>query len=156
MNNKVIKEKNAFLTLLIVIMTLGSFAQSKNEYAFNPLTPGYGVSEYFELMPNKVRVAPVNKEKVVSRQSFSALIVCGRMLVLQFIELRPGNRFSFTVYSLNGRRILSKEDVSVSSGNSIMSLTLPKHFPDGIYLLTVSQGGVNKFTYRFIKTKLYY
>jgi hypothetical protein len=111
-----------------------------NEYAHNPLTPGYGISNYFELMPNKVK----NDNGIRSRTSWSAQAIrirstrlAGNRLEIAFDSYAKtiSGKLYITLLSPNG--CIVEHLTYLPDLSSLTVLMLRKEIPRGIYIVKV-------------------
>lgn len=134
-----------YLTLIFTVASIalpqGVFPpSSRKPYSPNPLTPGYGISDYFGLMPDKVVNAQIIKAGMVNRHCpvVSASILRGRKLVIRADGVQTAHTFSVEIHTPAGRRVWGKDGLFLKGGNQSLILGIPHPLPKGIYLISVS------------------
>ncbi|MBN1576120.1 MAG: hypothetical protein JW913_06190 [Chitinispirillaceae bacterium] len=124
------------------------------KYSNNPLTPGYGISDYFELMPDKVGNAKPKQTIQAGRgvNELSATILRGRVLKIRIGDSQLG-RFAVAIHTLAGSRVWEKEGFSPGTGNRTLTFLMDRSLAGGIYFISVSGPGVNYGTVRAVVTR---
>jgi hypothetical protein len=101
------------------------------------ITPGYGTSNYFELMPGKVAISNVMRPKLsfISTTTMTARIT-GNVL---HVELHGGGKefpLEVSLFDLSGKRILIFNTSSNKYPRNTYAFPF-KSLPKGVYLINV-------------------
>jgi hypothetical protein len=150
-----IKKISFFVCLLLTTIPLSPSAQGRNEYARNPLTPGYGISDYFELMPDKVEIIGTRKADAAIRHTpvVSASILRGRTLIIQADGVHSASNFTVAIHTPAGRRVWVKDGLSLRSGNQLLTFTIPHPLPNGVYFISIAGSGVERRTMKVVTVR---
>ncbi len=150
-----IKKISFFVCLLLTTIALSPSAQSKNEYARNPLTPGYGISDYFELMSEKGGIIQAKKADVAIHRApiISASILRGRTLIIQAESFQSSHKFTVAIHTPAGRRVWVKDGLSFRSGNQSLTLAIPHILPNGVYFISIAAPGVERRTMKVVAVR---
>jgi hypothetical protein len=123
-----------------------------SNYSRNPLTPGYGISDYFELMPDKVGIIRTRKSDVVIHHTpaISASILRGKTIIIQADGVKSASKFTVAIHTPAGRRVWGKDGFLFRSGNQSLTLAIPRVLPNGIYFISIAGTGLERRIFRVV------
>jgi hypothetical protein len=106
-----------------------------NDYSRNPIPPGYGISNYFELMPDKINPVIYKRQHGLRKEAIS-LKVIKHSVQINLPELcMPGN-LELSIYAISGKLVHRYVLTQNIRSGLYVNISLPRLAP-AVYILSV-------------------
>ena len=124
-------------TLYILNVSAYNPGPQNNEFAHNPSTPGYGISNYFELLPDKIQPNKVVRtSKDVSLFGIKSVKLSGNLLRLELQKNHGQAPQQISLYSVAGKKVFQFTVPAAQSSSTLLIIPFP-HMSKGVYFAIV-------------------
>lgn len=131
------KSLSRFILFCIGLSQLPINGQTEyyNQYSHAPTPPGYGVSSYFELAPNKVNNGNTARPRrsICTKMTISANVT-GNILRIKLNGGSENSPLSIAIFNLSGKNIFTTNIFYKGTSRSGYSIPLSS-LPKGVYFV---------------------
>jgi hypothetical protein len=114
---------------------------SINEYANNPITPGYGISNYFELMPETVKPNKAVRfnPSLIVKNAISVKFI-GKVLHIDMHEYGEKAQLEISIFNISGKKVFRAQNAGNQKPGNTVLFPFPK-LPKGVYFVSIRYAG---------------